>query len=178
LFSIAEMSDWAQSARRDTRLAEVAVIGRDKAPRISLMRPTWEEDIANLPAPLPRLRILSPFDPVIRDRARLSRLFGFDYRIEVFTPAAKRVYGYYVFPILEGIRFTGRIDLKANRATSTLHIQGYWPEPGVKLGQGRMAALAAELERLMRFAGLAHLTIDPGPKTELLRAAPARLALG
>jgi hypothetical protein len=100
------------------------------------------------------LRILNPFDPVIRDRNRLARLFGFEYRVEMFVPAAKRVWGYYVFPILEGDRFVGRIEIKADRKASFLNVIGFWPEPGVKWPEARREKLAAELERMRRFIGV------------------------
>jgi uncharacterized protein YcaQ len=62
-----------------------------------------------------RLRILSPFDPALRNRARAEEIFGFSYRIEVFVPATRRQYGYYVFPILEGSALIAHIEIKANR---------------------------------------------------------------
>ncbi|MDQ0347258.1 winged helix-turn-helix domain-containing protein [Ancylobacter vacuolatus] len=108
----------------------------------------------SLPAPPARLRVLSPFDPLLRDRARAERLFGFNYRIEVFVPAEKRVYGYYVFPILEGDRMVGRIDMKADRKAGSLDVRRLWLEPGVRASAGRLAALDAELARLGRFAGV------------------------
>ena len=78
---------------------------------VSLFAPAdIEARLETLPPPTSRLRIINPFDPVVRDRNRLKRLFGFDYRIEIFVPAAKRRFGYYVFPILEGDRFVGRIE--------------------------------------------------------------------
>ena len=91
-----------------------------------------EERIAKTVQPTARLRILNPFDPVIRDRARLSRLFGFDYRIEIFVPAAQRKWGYYVYPLLEGDRFVGRIELKADRKAGELKVIQLWSEPGIK----------------------------------------------
>ncbi len=102
-----------------------------------------------------RIRVLSPFDPVLRDRKRLERLFGFDYRIEVFVPAARRKYGYYVFPLLEGDRLVGRIDMKAGRDRDELDVKALWMEPGVRLSGTRQAKLEAELDRIRRFAGLA-----------------------
>ncbi|MCS0501021.1 winged helix-turn-helix domain-containing protein [Ancylobacter mangrovi] len=107
-----------------------------------------------LPAPPSRLRVLSPFDPLLRDRNRAERLFGFNYRIEVFVPAPKRVYGYYVFPILEGDRMVGRIDMKADRKTGTLDVRRLWLEKGVRASAGRLDALDAELARIARFAGV------------------------
>ena len=83
------------------------------------------------------LRLLCPFDPVIRDRQRLARRFAFDYRFEAFVPAAKRQFGYYVLPILHGERFIGRIDPKFDRATDTLSVRGPWWEPGCDTRQHR-----------------------------------------
>jgi uncharacterized protein YcaQ len=126
------------------------------------------ERAADAPDPLPILRILSPFDPMIRDRIRAKRLFGFDYRIEVFVPAAERRYGYYVFPLLEGDRFVGRIDMKhRRREDDALHVTGLWPESGVKFGKARMRALDAALQRLRRFCGAAAVTYADGYLREL-----------
>jgi len=113
-----------------------------------------EARLAGLGSATSRLRILNPFDPVIRDRNRLSRLFGFEYRVEMFVPAAKRIWGYYVFPILEGDRFVGRIEIKADRKAGVLKVIGFWPEPGVKWPAMRHEKLAAELDRMRRFIGV------------------------
>jgi uncharacterized protein YcaQ len=115
-----------------------------------------EEWSPQLGKPSTRLRIVSPFDPVVRDRARLLRLFDFEYRIEIYTPAAKRKYGYYVFPLLEGDRFIGRIDVRANRETDTLETNGWWLEPGVKPSTARIEKLTKELERLSKLAGVSR----------------------
>ncbi|USG61583.1 winged helix DNA-binding domain-containing protein [Sneathiella marina] len=113
-----------------------------------------EDRLNAAPVPTSRLRILNPFDPAIRDRARLAKLFGFHYRIEIFVPAKKRKWGYYVYPLLEGDRFVGRIEVKADRKSSSLKVIQFWPEPGVKWPQSRKAKLAKELERLARFTNL------------------------
>ncbi|WP_419901266.1 winged helix-turn-helix domain-containing protein [Kiloniella sp.] len=99
-----------------------------------------------------RVRVLSPFDPLIRDRKRTERLFDFHYRIEVFVPEAKRQYGYYVFPLLEGDKLIGRIDMK--RQGQSLVVKGLWLEPKVKASAGRMTAIEAELERVRRFVNV------------------------
>jgi len=104
--------------------------------------------------PTSRLRILSPFDPAVRDRIRLKRLFGFDYRIEIFVPAAKRKYGYYVYPLIEGDRFIGRLEVKADRAKSVLNVMNLWAEPQIKWTAQRDAKLKAELSRMARFIGV------------------------
>lgn len=106
------------------------------------------------------LRVLSPFDPVMRDRKRLKGLFGFDYRIEVFVPAGKRTYGYYVFPILEGDRMVGRIDMKADRAADVLQVTALWPEPGIRFGKGRMKKLESELDRQRAFGNLSGIRYE------------------
>ncbi|EJB03913.1 hypothetical protein Rleg9DRAFT_2757 [Rhizobium leguminosarum bv. trifolii WSM597] len=121
-------------------------------------RPSWAfadflSTLDSYPGAPPRIRVLSPFDPMIRDRNRTERLFGFFYRIEVFVPEPKREYGYYVFPLLEGDRLIGRIDMKADRKKSTLDVKRLWLEPGVKASAGRLERLEAELERVARFAG-------------------------
>ena len=120
--------------------------------------PNLPDTCADAIQPVRRLRVLSPFDPLIRDRKRCLRLFGFDYRIEIFVPAAKRQYGYYVFPLLEGDRFIGRIDMK--HVKGTLRVANIWLEAGVKRGKGRIAALEAELDRHRRFVGAERVTFD------------------
>ncbi|NKB28777.1 MAG: winged helix-turn-helix domain-containing protein [Rhodobacteraceae bacterium] len=145
-----EAKTWAQA--RD--LIPVEVVGADR-----VARPAWAvADIADrlrdAPAPTTRLRILNPFDPAIRDRARLERLFGFDYRNEMFVPAAKRRWGYYVYPLLEGDRFVGRIELRADRAKGWMRVVGFWPEPGVMWSAARFDRLEAELVRFARLAGI------------------------
>ncbi|MBS9715866.1 winged helix-turn-helix domain-containing protein [Pseudohalocynthiibacter aestuariivivens] len=103
--------------------------------------------------PTTRLRILNPFDPAIRDRTRLYRLFGFDYRIEIFVPASKRIWGYYVYPLLEGDRFVGRTEIKADRKAGKLKVARFWPESGVKWSGARADKLEAELYRFARLVG-------------------------
>ena len=119
-----------------------------------------EARLAAAPAPTSRLRILNPFDSVIRERNRLKRLFGFDYTVEMFVPAAKRQWGYYVYPLLEGDRFVGRIDMKADRKAGTLRIINLWKEPKVQWTPARAAKLDAELARMMRFVQLEQLIWD------------------
>ncbi len=103
--------------------------------------------------------MLSPFDPLLRDRDRAERLFGFRYRIEIFVPEPKREYGYYVFPLLEGDRIIGRIDMKADRKTGVLNVRKLWWERGVRASSGRMEKLMAELSRVARFAGVEEVVL-------------------
>ncbi|MCE9623487.1 MAG: winged helix DNA-binding domain-containing protein [Actinomycetia bacterium] len=107
----------------DGALQQVQVEGWDK--------PAYLHPEAKLPRRIDACAFLSPFDPVCWNRDRTERLFGFHYRIEIYTPAPKRVYGYYVLPILWGDSLVGRLDLKADRANRTLLVQGAYAEPGV-----------------------------------------------
>ena len=103
-----------------------------------------EDRLKVCPTPTSRLRVINPFDPVIRDRNRLARLFGFDYKIEIFVPAAKRRWGYYVYPMLEGDKIIGRIELKADRKKGLLYVPQIWLEPKTKWTPARAAKLDAD----------------------------------
>ncbi len=108
--------------------------------------------------------LLCPFDPLIFFRPRVQRLFGFHYRIEIYTPAKKRQFGYYVWPFLLDGRLVGRVDLK--RVNDTLHVVGAFVEPGESPAHVA-AALAAELESMASWLGLARVTV--GERGDLAR---------
>ena len=149
----AEAKDWC-GAREGSDLVRVDIeTAGEGALRTVYARPDLIDEAADPPAVPDRLRILSPFDPALRDRNRTERLFGFHYRIEVFVPAEKRRYGYYVFPVMERDRLIGRIDMKRNVASGALEVAGFWPERGVVMGKGRLRRLDGELARIARFAG-------------------------
>ena len=156
----AEAAAWAQEAAERGEIVPVEVAAVDGSrPRRAWAVPDWRERLDRAPAPPPRVRLLSPFDPILRDRRRCLRLFGFDYRFEAFVPADKRLFGYYVLPILEGDRLIGRLDPKLDRATGTLEVRKLWWEPKVKTGTGRRAALEAALGRLGKAIGAERFTL-------------------
>jgi len=149
LVGLAEVKQWC------AQNPQVAVPALIETTLGSARKVVTRADIEGLLDTLPecpaRVRVLSPFDPLLRDRKRLMALFGFDYRIEIFVPASQRRYGYYVFPLLEGDRLIGRIDMKAHAARGALEVAALWPEPGQRLGRGRGERLDAELDRIRRF---------------------------
>ncbi len=158
----AEAKIWCLAEKAAGRLEEVAITATDGSVKPAFARPGLANDPALDVAPCPRLRVLSPFDPALRDRKRAERLFGFDYRIEVFVPAPKRRFGYYVFPILEGDRLVGRVDMKAFRDADHLRVHALWPEGKTGWGKGRQQAFERELDRLIKLAGVSQVIFDDG----------------
>jgi len=100
-----------------------------------------------------RITLLSPFDRLIHDRPRTLELFGFDYRMEIYVPKARRRYGYFVLPVLAGDRLIGRIDPEFDRATRLLRVHAVHWEPGQ-----REVSLDAPLRRLARFLGAERIS--------------------
>lgn len=140
-------------------IAAVRVEAVDGSVRSAFAVPDWEERAAALPRAPAGIRLLSPFDPILRDRRRTLRLFGFDYRFEAFVPAPRRRYGYYVLPILEGERLVGRLDPKLHRDRGLLEVRQVWWEPGVRDGRARRKKLETALDRLARFVGAERWSI-------------------
>jgi uncharacterized protein len=112
--------------------------------------------------------LLSPFDPLVWDRARATAVFGFDYRLECYTPAPKRRYGYYVLPVLRRGELVGRTDAKAHRRDGVFEVKALYLEPGVRVSDGLVADVAGAL----REAAAWHGTPDVG----IRRTQPAGLA--
>jgi len=156
-------------------VAELVEEGRLLAVKIEgWNKPAFLHPAATRPRRVAARALLSPFDPVVWFRDRAERLFGFHYRIEIYTPKSKRQYGYYVLPFLLGDELVGRVDLKADRANRTLLVQSAWGEPGID--DGYVAAeLTAELRSMASWLDLDN-GIDAVPRGDLTPALSRALA--
>jgi hypothetical protein len=119
----------------------------------------WLHRDARQPRTMDAQTVLSPFDPVVWERARALRLFDFHYRIEIYTPEPKRVFGYYSLPILLGDMVVGRVDLKNDRQSGVLRVQSAWAEPGAPADAA--ARLAQVLLEAAAWQGLDEIVVVP-----------------
>ncbi|MGZ8814888.1 MAG: winged helix-turn-helix domain-containing protein [Mycobacterium sp.] len=139
-------------------------------------KPAYLHTDARVPRRIEACALLSPFDPVVWFRDRAQRLFGFHYRIEIYTPRPKRIYGYYVLPILWGDSVVGRLDMKADRQGGKLLVQGSFVEPGVP-ASALAEDLAPELHAMAGWLGLGEVeVVQRGDLASTLRDAVGHYA--
>lgn len=154
------------------RLVDEGVVRRVTVPGWN--RPGFLHRDARIPRRVEATALLSPFDPVVWERDRALRMFGFHYRIEIYTPAPKRVYGYYTLPVLVDEALVGRIDLKNDRKRGVLRVQSAWREAGVP--DAVAERIVPELRALAAWQGLGELeVVDRG---DLARAVAAEAGVG
>ena len=157
----ADLSDYFRMKLSDVR-PRLAELVEDKKLLIAQVQ-GWEEPAYLHPrfknaSPVKARTLLSPFDPVVWCRPRVERIFDFSYRLEIYVPAKKRQFGYYVLPFLLGDQLVGRVDLKADRSSSKLFVQGSYVEK--KVNSDRVAQqLSIELNRLRKFLGLNEIVV-------------------
>ena len=171
----ADLADYYRMPVRTARerLADLVGAGELREVRVE----GWPEAAylhpqAKRPPRIEAAALLSPFDPVVWYRPRTRRLFGFDFRLEIFVPRRKRRWGYYVLPFLLGDRLVARVDLKAERALRRLHVLAAYAEPRVRPGPVA-EALAVELKTMASWLKLDSIAV--GRRGGLARSLAAAL---
>jgi uncharacterized protein YcaQ len=148
-------------------LQRVAVLGWAAPGYVHRQHAEWLQKAQNGQLRASHTTLLSPFDPLVWDRERVSAMFGFDYRIECYTPEDKRVYGYFVLPILHKGALVGRLDAKAHRAQGVFEVKALYLEEGVDLRGAAVQAVADAISRCAAWHGT--------PQVQLGRTQPEAL---
>ena len=176
-----DLGDYFRLPRADSKLRVAELVEAGELLPVTVAgwgAPGYLWPAARRPRGVQARALLSPFDPLIWFRDRAKRLFGFHYRIEIYTPAAQRVHGYYVLPFLLGETLVGRVDLKADRQAGVLRVQSAWGEPDVDHDEVafELAAALAELADWLGLSGV-HVT-GPGDLAPALADALSSAAAG
>lgn len=172
--TVSDIADYYRLLQAPTKAALLDLIDDGEVLPVTVKgwdRPAYLHRDARIPRRIEGAALLSPFDPIVWERDRALRMFGFHYRIEIYTPAPKRVYGYYTLPLLIDEALVGRIDLKSDRQAGVLRVQSAWREGDASVDLDRVVAL---LREIAAWQGLESVAVaDWGDL-----AAPLRAALG
>lgn len=175
--TLSDFADYYRLKTGDAKPALASLVDEGVLHEVSV--PGWKKAAylhrdARIPRRIEATALLSPFDPVVWERDRALRMFGFHYRIEIYTPAPKRVYGYYTLPVLVDDALVGRIDLKNDRKRGVLRVQSAWREEGVADAVAERVVPA--LRELAAWQGLGELeVVDRG---DLARAVAVEAGVG
>lgn len=158
-----DLADYHRLSTKDARAAVDDLVADGSLERVEVEgwgRPAWLWAGARRPRRVRATALLSPFDPLVWHRPRAQRLFGFAYRISIYTPAAQRTHGYYVLPVLIDDELVGRVDLKSDRRAGVLRVQHATIEPGQEHRAGELAArLLPALEEAAGWQGLERVEV-------------------
>jgi uncharacterized protein YcaQ len=158
-----DLRDYFRLSPADARSAIAELAGAGELLPVEVAgwgRPAWLDPAARRPRWIRARALLSPFDSLVWERPRVERIFGFRYRLEIYTPAHKRVHGYYVLPFLLGDQLVARVDLKADRQARVLRVQAAHAEEGVDRALVGVA-LADELRLMADWLELDEVAVRP-----------------
>jgi uncharacterized protein YcaQ len=135
--TVKHLADYYRLFNAETKAAVLELVDAGELRRVTVpgwSSPAYLDAGARIPRRIEAAALLSPFDPVVWERTRALELFGFHYRIEIYTPLPKRIFGYYTLPVLVDEALVGRIDLKSDRQNGVLRVQSAWHEAGAPPG--------------------------------------------